>query len=793
MANETAQTTEQQPSFQLKPNGLPLYARRHIKDILLSLVIGLGIALVFVLNGILSMDFEPYIEFKANTGTWMTADIWKETIQDIVGRLLIYWSLSMTCVYLIRRFRIQNWKSTKLITSLLTAFAISILLTANLQCAGHWVVDNYFLDGLLEILPLAAITCILCQKNLRQWLKEKRYLDYPWLYKITACILTGFVSFILLETQINQPIAIRPWFLFHNIGYWCLVFLIFYIITFRIRVSMTITPILAWFIGAANQELLQWRGDYILTKDLLALQTAVNVADQYQIILTDVLKITLLLLIAFIAWIWLARFKREHKKVKASIRIVAVIAMLEVLIGGGHLFMSTGWAYGGMNDIPWNVEDTIHDDGYMLYFLSDWQNSRNNPPEHYDIQNVQDTLDQFPSKQGDSEKSPTIIVIQNESWSDPRCVADVQTDKSLFEYIDSLSENTQKGYVATSVPNGPTSVTEFEFICQASMYNMTSDITPFITAIDSDTLSLASTLEAQDSPYRTVFFHPYPSSGYNRVNVYNRLGFDEQIYYDTIPDDELPSFREGIISDKQDFLDIIKLYEQHREQYPDQPLFLFNVTIQSHGGYFEGMPDWQDPVRFDQSELNDFYELYSWINLMHETDMAFETLVDYFSKQDDPVIILMYGDHQAGLNDICTESLNAYAWNDQDTEPGLYAINQMMTPYVLWANYDIPESDNLDTSQTSKPVSDTSVNWFGTQLLELTGLDMPAFDVYCKDLMTQYPVFTRYCRISQDREMQIDEEEQSIVIAPEFEPYANIQYNRLFDYENQLTEYYFPD
>ena len=35
-----------------------------------------------------------------------------------------------------------------------------------------------------------------------------------------------------------------------------------------------------------------------------------------------------------------------------------------------------------------------------------------------------------------------------------------------------------------------------------------------------------------------------------------------------------------------------------------------------------------------------------YLTLANETDQAFQMLVDYFSQQEEPTIILMFGDHQ---------------------------------------------------------------------------------------------------------------------------------------------------
>ena len=77
-----------------------------------------------------------------------------------------------------------------------------------------------------------------------------------------------------------------------------------------------------------------------------------------------------------------------------------------------------------------------------------------------------------------------------------------------------------------------------------------------------------------------------------------------------------------------------------------RPLFLFNVTIQNHGGYEDenfrttvqggggrrGIPPGGAVPEPDQ-----------------KSDQALEELIGYFSQQEDPVVILFFGDHWPNL------------------------------------------------------------------------------------------------------------------------------------------------
>ena len=80
--------------------------------------------------------------------------------------------------------------------------------------------------------------------------------------------------------------------------------------------------------------------------------------------------------------------------------------------------------------------------------------------------------------------------------------------------------------------------------------------------------------------YQTAAIHPYLSTSWNRTNVYRFFGFEAQYYQDDFA--ERCQRVRGRVSDSASYKKIFELYENKRE---NTPLFVFNVTMQNHGGY----------------------------------------------------------------------------------------------------------------------------------------------------------------------------------------------------------------
>ena len=93
---------------------------------------------------------------------------------------------------------------------------------------------------------------------------------------------------------------------------------------------------------------------------------------------------------------------------------------------------------------------------------------------------------------------------------------------------------------------------------------------------------------------------------------------------------------------------ITKDYEKARSKSSD-PFYLFNVTVQNHGGYVGNRGFVDTDIQVTNSMLSSD-EVEQYVTLAKKSDEAFEELIKYFEKVDEPTIIVMFGDHQPPLS-----------------------------------------------------------------------------------------------------------------------------------------------
>ena len=118
-----------------------------------------------------------------------------------------------------------------------------------------------------------------------------------------------------------------------------------------------------------------------------------------------------------------------------------------------------------------------------------------------------------------------------------------------------------------------------------------------------------------------------------------------------------------------------------------------------------------------------------YLTLVNETDQAFQLLVDYFSQQEEPTIILMFGDHQPSVEQAFLDK--AYGGAQADMTMEQY-MDKYRTPFVIWANYPL---------EGTGP-EETSLNFLGQYLLRYAGIETDAYGSFLWSLQQTLPALT---------------------------------------------------
>ena len=140
--------------------------------------------------------------------------------------------------------------------------------------------------------------------------------------------------------------------------------------------------------------------------------------------------------------------------------------------------------------------------------------------------------------------------------------------------------------------------------------------------------------------------------------------------------------------------------------------------------------------------------------------------MEYFSNVDEPTIICMFGDHFPSIEDEFYEELLGTSLDELTTEQEQL---RYATPFVIWANYDIPEAE----------VDNISANYLSTLLMQTAGLPMTQYNKYLAVLYQSLPVINTIGYI--DSEGSYYERGSSTPYDQILNEYNCIEYNALLD------------
>ena len=404
--------------------------------------------------------------------------------------------------------------------------------------------------------------------------------------------------------------------------------------------------------------------------------------------------------------------------------------------------------------------------GVAVTFAMDLAYMTVEKPAGYDAVKEQALLESYAGQEDDTDSSekkeelPNIIVVMNESFSDLNVLGDFTTNEDYMPYLHSLqngAENTVTGYLNVSVCGGNTANTEFEFLTGNSMAFLPQGSIPYQQYITKELPALPAYLASLG--YETVATHPYYADGWDRDKVYPLLGFSESIFKDQYWG---AGYVRKYVSDNSCVDKIIELYEKKEE---GTPLFVFNVTMQNHGGYSDTYDNFTPDITVEGVEST---PLSQYLSLVRLSDQALEKLISYFEEADEKTIVVFFGDHQPNdtvaapilnLNGMTTKTL---------TEDQLKLRYEV--PYVIWANYDIDAESGKDTS----------ANYLAADVLHYAGISENAYGSYLLELQQNYPIISAMRVLTKDG---LDTNSSSL--KQELKDYQSLQYYQLFDWKKE--------
>lgn len=585
----------------------------------------------------------------------------------------------------------------------------------------------------------------------------------PWvwtgmMFLLASAASTFLIQYMLIDITKYKFISNEK-ILLNMLCYFILHLMVLFF-TNNSKLSCLIAYVFSIVLGFIDYFVYDFRGNEFTYSDLKSIGTGLSVAKNYTFSLDYKC-----VFVIFVSILFCSLIMKLSVKFKKPWFMRLIVGLLVAICAINIYFQTVD-----VSSDTWNMSGTCHN-GFILKFFVEIRDSFVPKPKGYSIEAIQKLASQYTEKDNSHSEAtvenPTIIVIMNESFSDLRVLGDIETNEELMPFIDSLSENTLKGYALSSIYGGKTANSEWEYMTGNSMAFLKGGSVVYQQYIDKQPHSLVSTLKNMD--YTCVAMHPYFKNGWSRNKVYSMLGYDEKHF---IEDFDRSQLMRDYITDEELYRKIIKRYENKSK---DEKLYIMGVTMQNHSSYdYKGKHYKQYIYKDGKSDSR----LNQYLQLVHESDAAIKELITYFSNVDDPVEIVFFGDHQPGFGTAFYEDIFEKDLSDPTLDE---SEKSYRVPFFIWTNYET-KSDIVDI---------TSLNYLSTLTLERANIDLPAYNQFLAKMMKVVPAINSqgYYSIMNGKFMPIKEatgEEAQWLL-----DYNMLQYDNMFG-DKKRNDFFFP-
>ena len=554
-----------------------------------------------------------------------------------------------------------------------------------------------------------------------KWMSRFVLLLGPW-----ACL---WMVETLNENNVFEDLY--AWQVLMNLVWYYMLFAACRLILGRNRRAAALGTVLSFLVGLLNHYILRFRGRILFPADVAAWRTAVNVADGFDYSMDWYMVQAGVLLVAYLFLVWMC--PAQHRR--ARVPLPCGLALWVIMAGYCYAFFCTSMLPTlGIFTQQWVTQRN----GFLLNFTIAMRYSSVEEPEDYSEEAVLALMEEYPGTAGNSEieQPVNIVVIMNESFADFSVFDSFEASEDPTPFLHSLQENTIKGWMYSSVTGGGTATVEFEYLTGFTSLFQPPHTVAYQLYVEEGMPSLAAL--AGSEGHSTTAFHPYKSSGWNRVLAYDYLSFDRQMYQEDVVD---PWYIRYYISDLSDYEMIFRTTQE------EETSFFFNVTMQNHSGYAQGWKNLERTIELPENLQKADSTATQYFALARESDLALEQLITYYENLDEPTLIVFFGDHQPPLTNAFYEQLYGKKLSQRTTQE---VLQQYAVPFFIWANYDIEKQENVVISP----------NYLGVLTAQVAGLPLTGFMEFLAQMYEELPAITPVGFVTGDGEF-LEEEQLS--------------------------------
>ena len=438
----------------------------------------------------------------------------------------------------------------------------------------------------------------------------------------------------------------------------------------------TIVSLFWLVIGIVNGVILTQRMTPFTVKDLSILDDGLTIVTNYMSTAEIVMAcIGVVVAIGLLVLLFIKGPKKKDR-VKWKRNLIGVVIVIAATFGVTSIMISTG----KVETFFGNLAYAYRDYGVVYCFTNTWLNTGISKPEDYSEEKMLNIFS--PEELGDDnamlleqkdedEKHPNVIFLQLESFIDPDNITSIETSEPACPNFRNLINNYPSGQLTVPACGAGTANVEFEVMSGLSVKFFGPGEYPYKSILTEKTMETMC-YDLKSLGYSTHAIHNHRAVFYNRNKVFANMGMDTFTSIEYMSDvEKTPKnwAKDHILTEC--ITDALNSTESRD--------MIYTISVQGHGKYptEQVLEDPEITVTSAPTEaLKWQFEYY--VNQVHEMDKFIGELTETLQSYDEPVVLVMYGDHIPAID---------------MTEDDLKSRNLYGTEYVIWSNFDLQGDD----------------------------------------------------------------------------------------------------
>lgn len=505
-----------------------------------------------------------------------------------------------------------------------------------------------------------------------------------------------------------------------------LLMVLIWLISGRLWVSSALGGLLVGVPCSVAYTKMALRSEPLVAKDLSVVSEAATASETY----ADLISLPIVLFIVlYIVLVVISVVFFRKKLVWNRQRVVGLVATLVIILVAYFALYSSETVYESTENIEqnewfmsaWSSADEYACRGLMYPFLYSFQNLREPEPEGYDKDEIETYLAQFDEAVIEEDQQINIMAIMLEAFVD-FSVYDLEFVDDPYVNLHQLEEEGMWGTLVTDTFAGGTITTERAFLTgQGVVGDYVNDAQSYVQYFS-------------EQGYKTEGGHPFYGWFYDRELINEYLGFDQYWFYETRYSSPQQESYVGVMKDQEFYEDLLLLYDEATAD--GSPYFSFSTTYQNHAPFSDtGINDGIYLAQSDGMSESGYYIINNYLDGLAESDAALGYLAAELEAREEPVVLVLFGDHKPWLGN------GAYVYDELGLEIDISdeetALNYYATQYLIWANSAARELIGDDFIGEGDLIA---TNFLMNQVFEVCQFDPPPYMAAINEVMETFSV-----------------------------------------------------